>query len=85
MHKCFEDRKKRRSIRHRKDDELHMSPFGGIDDNVAKSRYQLRLVGELELHVVYVQPNEDALDGSLEVVALEEYAQLNARSDVVER
>lgn len=53
-----------------------MAPFGGCDDDVTQSRYELRLMCELELLVVDVQPDEDALDGGLEMVALEESAKL---------
>ena len=66
-------------VRHGQDDELDMAPFSGCNDDVAQCRNELRLMRELELFVVDVEPNEHALHRGLEVRTFEERAELVAK------
>jgi hypothetical protein len=72
LHERLKRRQVRRSIGHREDDELHVSPFSGCDDDVPQCRDELWLMSREELFVVDVEPDEDALHSGLEVRCLEE-------------
>jgi hypothetical protein len=80
LHEGFECRQVRRSVRHRENDELHVSPFSGCENDVTQGRDEVRLMSTEELLVVDVEPDENALGAGLEVRILEEHAKLGAKN-----
>lgn len=76
VHERVESRQQRISVRHREDRKVDVAPFSSCFDDVVESRDELRLLGQLELLVVGVHPNEDALDGCLQVRSVEELTEL---------
>jgi hypothetical protein len=80
LHEGFERRQVRRSVGHRENYELHVSPFSGSENDVTQCRDEVRLMSTEELLVVDVEPEENALGTGLEVRILEEHAKLGTNN-----